>query len=235
MLTYSNYVTYGDRLQTVKNSFLGGDVVGILLRQSIRLKALLAQAAFKRRQQELGTLGSGIFTNPVSFIADIPVTVIQQEAYSFQSDMTRFPVESDAIVSDHVILQPLRIDMSFEVSNWESGTAQYAMELLEALWRLREPVDLMTYYRKIPNMVLISCQMSNSVPQWGKIGGRVTFQQLGLSVLEADVYKKKEVVHNERTGGPDTAKSANPAENVGLIQPKVSILEKGRRAVFGDD
>jgi len=232
MLRYPNTTTWSDRTRTAVDTFVGGDVVAIVLRQSMRLKAFADGAAFRARQQQLTTIRGNVF-NPTAFVADIPVTVIQQEAYELSADATQYPVESGAIISDHIILRPIKITISFEVSNWEGGKPSYAMDLIEALWARRIPVELMTNFRKIPNMVLTNFSGSNSVPQWGVLSGRATFQQIGLGVLQTVQWTREKVTPTEKTGGPDTTQSALPAENSTITQPKTSILEKGRQAIFG--
>lgn len=230
-LSSTNYVTYAERFKVAADAFVGGDIISIILRQSIRLKALRGQAAFDNKRSQLININEPI-KNPTTFLADIPITVKKQEAYTLTSDMTRHPVEAGAVISDHVILQPIRVDVSFEVSNWEQGTASYALELFEALWRLREPIDLMTYHKKITNMIIISFQGANSVPEWGKLSARASFQQIGLGQIETTVYGPKKVKHSSKTGGPDTTLSAQPEESVGQIQPRKSLLSKGMGAIF---
>ena len=225
-LNKTNYSTYGDKLKAASGSFVSGDIVTILIRQSMRLKALQSRGAYDATAGGLTSLKNQL-RNPVTFLAGIPITVLQQESYQYQSDATRYPVEKGAIVSDHIIQYPVRIDLSFEISNWEEGTAIYAMDLLEALWSSREPFDLMTWYKKFSNMVLVHFQAANSVPEWGKITGRATFQQIKLGMLESEPYNGK-FSPTEKTGGvSNIEKSAEPEENKGLSSPKKSLLIQG--------
>ena len=219
MLRYTNYVTWSDRIYQAKEAFLGGDIISIVLRQSMRLKALLAS------RRAIGAIKE--VDNPVTWIADIPITVIKQEGYNYSSDATQYPIESGAIISDHVILRPLRIDISFEISNMDFNEAGYALDLFEELWMLRVPLELITYHKKIPNMVLVNFQASNTVPEWGKVAGRATFQQVGLCSSTTITGAQREVKPTEKTSGSDVEKSAEPAKDKGVRAPSKSLLKKG--------
>lgn len=216
MLHAVNYNDWSDRATVAAKSFIGGDVIAILLRQTIRLRALQQYADFKIRSQNMRPTN---IRNPLHYLTNIPISTIQQEAYTFQSDATRYPIESGAILSDHVILQPIRVDLSFEVSNWENNTAKEALDAIENAWRYREPVDLITSQRLIKNVVMVNFNGSNSLPEWGKIAARVTFHQVGLANLEAST-DVKDFQPKENTGGPPQPLSAEPEKNAGTVRPK---------------
>lgn len=203
-----------DRLQVVSSAATGGDVVAILLRQAIVKQNI-------RRPRE------GVpFTveNPTPFIAGIPVSTRSQEAYMYQADITKHAVESGAILSDHVILQPVRLDLAFGISNWEPGYAEYAFDLLEALWRSRSPIELITEHKRMPDMILTSLQADNSAPQWGVLNCRASFQQLKFVTLESVKFPAAKVATEEETGGPSTPKSAETKTDNGKQSPRTSSL-----------
>lgn len=194
-------------LITVADATLGGSVVGILLRQ----KALLQRDYIDPLLDEFGFIAR----NPTPFIAGIPVSTRTQEATSYKADVTQHAVESGAILSDHVILQPIRVELSFDVTNWDKNYVKQAQELLERLFFERTPIDLQTEHKQLPNMVMTDLQINNSAPQWGKLDCRASFQQLSFVTLETEAFPAKKVEHEEQTGGPDTSKSAETATNNG--------------------
>lgn len=205
-----------DRLTTVSNSFLGGSVVAILLRQLILRQNV--------RPSPVGVPFE--IQNPMPFVAGVPVSTRLQEAYTYQADITQHAVESGAILSDHVILQPIRIDLSFEVSNWEDGHGEYALDLLEGVWRSRTPIDLLTEHKQLPSMVMSSLQIDNSAPQWGKLNCRASFQQLQFVTLQTVKFPASKVAPQEQTGGPDTSKSAETKTDNGRQSPRTSVLAR---------
>ncbi len=204
------------KLITVVDATIGGSVVGILLRQ----KALLHQQYIDPILDQFGLLAK----NPHPFIAGIPVSTRKQEATTYKADVTEHAVESGAILSDHVILQPIRLELSFDVTNWDKNYARRTRELLERLYFERAPIDLQTEHKQLPNMVMTSLNINNAAPQWGKLDCRASFQQLSYVTLETEAFPSKKVKHLEKTGGPDTSKSAETAVNNGRQSPEQSNL-----------
>jgi len=213
-----DYNTYGDKLKQLPNSLIGGDIVAILLRQKMLAKAK------EKAKNKLAPTASDPVNNPTTFIAGIPVTVIQQEAYSYSSEVTRFPVESGAIISDHIILDPIRIDISFETSNMTREDAQNTLEMIEVVRTLRQPVDLLTTFKKIPNMVIVNFSGNNSIPEWGTLKGRLSFAQIGVGMIQSRPYTKDKVTPQKQTGGVDASKSAVTPATPGTTKPKTSSL-----------
>lgn len=207
-----------DRLQVVSNTFVGGDIVAILLRQ-----AILKQNIRKSPVGEPFTV-----ENPTPFIAGIPVSARQQEAYTYQSDITQHAVEAGALLSDHVILHPVRIELSFSISNWygREGYATYGFDLLESLWKSRTPIELLTEHKRLPDMVMTNLQADNSLPQWGALSCRATFQQLKFVTLETIKFPASKVAPEEQTSGPDTPKSAETKTDKGKQTPRTSTLAR---------
>jgi len=205
-----------DKVQSVAKSLVGGNIVTILLRQAILRQSI-------RRGPQAG---QGLYVeNPMPFIAGIPITTRMQEAYTYQADVTKHSIESGGILSDHVIIQPTRIDLSFDISNWESGFAEYSFDLLEKLFLSRTPVELLTEHKRLPNMIMTSFQADNSVPTWGKLGSRASFTQLKFITLETVKYPATKVDPTDNTSGPATPKSAESAVDNGQQKPRVSVAK----------
>lgn len=224
-----------DSLKTLPNSLLGGGIVSILARQSIRLNAMLAARQFQLRRTQLGQMVP-LYTPPSVWVAGaIPVSVKTQEAYSYSADITQHAVESGAVLSDHVIVHPVKLDLSFEVSNWEPGFAEYADQLLTALFEERIPLDLQTHHKQIPSMVMTSLQADNSLPSWGSISYRASFTQVKFLTIESIKYPVSRVKATEKTGGPDVVHQAAAEKDNGAIVPKASgikILISGKKGLF---
>jgi len=208
-----------DRLRVVANSLVGGNIVTILARSAIRLNALRQAAIFEAKRNQVYSQ-TVPYQPPAPLIAGVPVSARLQETYSYTSSPTQHAVESGAILTDHVIVQPIKINLSFEVSNFQDGVAEYALILLEDMWKNRRPLELITEHKKIQDMVLINLQADNSAPVWGKLVFRATFQQIKLVSLETIDYPEEKLRPADTTGGPDTFLSSESATNQGLQQPK---------------
>ena len=221
-----------DQLRQIANSAVGGNVVTILARQAIKLNALKGVMKFEAQRAQLESY-TPPYEQPTVFVAGVPVSVRQQETYTFQSDISNHAIESGAALTDHVILQPVRVDLSFEVTNWEAGQAEHSLNLLEELWRSRALIDLLTEHKKISDMVLINLQADNCVPNWGRLAYRASFQQIKFVTLQTSKFQAKKVAHTEKTGGPDTSKSNEAPVDNGQAAPRESALKKGVRGLFG--
>lgn len=215
-----------DRLQLVANAAIGGNVIAILARTAIRLKALQSARSFAARRERLAKEGVAYNALEVS-VAGIPVSVRSQEAYSLRADVTSHAVESSAPLTDHVILHPLQIDLSFEVTNWDKGAAsRYALDMLFMLHSSRLTVALVTAHSILPNMVMTNLQADNSVPNWGALAFRATFQQVHFVTLESVTYDRSKVVSTANTSGPPADQSATPTINAG-IKPAADVSTFG--------
>lgn len=208
-----------DKLKLTANSFIGGSVVQIVARQ-----AMLSKAIGRAAQAKARALSTNVppVTNPIVFLAGVPVTTRTQETYTYQADVPDHAVESGALFADHVILRPLRVDITAEVSNWEAGTAKFALDLFETIHQQRMLVDLITEHKKVPSMALVAINAGNASPQWGKLVLQLSFQQLRLVTLDATPFAppKSTTPIEGATGGVDASHSASPEEVAGQQVPK---------------
>jgi hypothetical protein len=235
MITYPDFSSYEDKAASAARSLTGGNIVSIGLRSATRLKAQLSRNKFTQKQQQAQNISKSIgesVQNPKGRILDIPITIITQEVYNYEAQATQYPVESGAIISDHVILKPLTVDISFEVSNWEFGDATWALELLQNQWASRSPCDLLTYHTLIDRMVMVNLNVVNSLPHWGKITCRAKFQQIGTGVLQTVDFNKSDVTPvPDKTNGPDASQSATPSNNPKVVEKNTTYLKQAIRSI----
>lgn len=213
------------RLKVVANSLVGGSVVGILLRQSMLSNA--------RRIASLRTGISAVnappISNPMPWVVGVPVSVRKQESYVLQADITTHAMEQGALLSDHVIIQPARVDLVFEVSNWEPGHGEHVLDLFEDMFRSRALVELVTEHKKLENMVMISFQSDNNDDVWGALKCTASFQQVRFVEIATEKKKrsKQKVQSTSKTGGPPSELSSESPSNKGLQVPKEQSTLRG--------
>lgn len=198
------------------------------LSQQGRTTAAQQAAAFEalRSQLRSGSVTPESRQNPDISLFTVPISTREQETYTYRADVTQHAVEQGSIYSDHVIIQPVRIDLSFGISNID-GTAgafdraRYALELLDGIFRSRSPIELLTEHKRLPDMVMVSLQADNSVPEWGALRCRASFQQIRVATLEVAPYPDEQVLFPEarpdlpQPGGPDVSQSARGAKDQG--------------------
>lgn len=185
---------------------VGGFVVALLLK------------AKKRQQIQLPTK---IYQQKTYMMAGvIPVTTREQEQYMFEADVTTNPVEQGALLSDHVILRPVRIDLVFEVNNIpDSSAARALLGQLVDTWQNRQYIGLQTEHGQFNYMILRSINALNEAPEWGKLAFRASFQQVSPVSLDVQKYSPDKVKPTEKTKGKKTPKRATPATNGGQKSP----------------
>lgn len=213
-----------DQLQLVGNSILGGNLETIFLRQAIRLNAVNAALNFQAQRIALAAT-KPVYIPPKVAIAGIPVTTRTQESYMYRSDVPHFPTEKGAILTDHVILHPIQINIAFVISNWNPDDAKYSLELLDLMWRSRSRVELQLTHRKLDNMVLTHLQADNEAPNWKALSFRATFEQVNMVELQTVPMAKEKVEPTEKTSGAEVSKSAEYPTDRGYQKPKTTGLQ----------
>lgn len=157
-----------------------------------------------------------------------------QETYNYQAEATQHAVESGVVFSDHVILRPVRVDLSFEVTNF-GGVDKPTKALTDAvlIWARRMVKDLVTQHRVMKNMLCISIQADNSVPEWGRLAFRATFQQIKFVSLQTVKYPSSQVKGAvTATGGPATGNSAQSPSSSGTQTPKQVVKPASKAGIF---
>jgi len=191
---------------TVDNAVIGGDIIAILAQQAIRQTILFSAVASLQA-----------FQPPVVFIAGVPVSARMQEVYQYRAEVTRYPIESASLASDHVILYPIEIELTAEAANWYPQMPGYALNLLEQMWKSRNMLTLITTHKQVQNMVLREFRAENEAPIWGKLSFHAVFQQIPLVVIQAQNSPPSQ------TGG---SSSANPAVNNGGQTPQTPTTQQ---------
>lgn len=163
-------------------------VLGILSRQEnvvIGAQSSLAASA-------LDSLSGGLFRTVSGFtglVVDADVSVDHLR----QSDVTEYPVEDGAKITDHVQLKPAQLTVQGVISDYPIGFAVIggvanlistgvsligggsrsidAFNHLEKLWRERKPFSVFTGIKRYSNMVIEEL----SVPQTAQTGRAIHF------------------------------------------------------------
>lgn len=176
---------------------IGGAVLGLILK---------LQAANKKRLKRR-TSSTESFKAPLYEMDVIPVTSRQQEVYNYQANATQHAIESGALYSDHVILQPITLNLQFEISNWDGGEQSFeSIKKAVERWEQREALTIITEHKVLDNMVCTSLQFDNSAPAWGALKGRASFQQVMLVKFNDESAAKPE---------PPVEPTAIPPQNAG--------------------
>lgn len=153
-------------------------------------------------------------------IGGVRIDVLTSETHDFKSRVPQFPVETGVNVSDHVIQEPIAISLSCVVSDTplllpSLPRIKTTYELLRLLWRLREPLTVITALNVYDNMMIENISMPRD---------RTTGQALNFDVqLSEIVYARSNtiLVNPDAVGGDDATKAqVSGSFNAGATSPK---------------
>lgn len=185
-------------------------------------------------------------------IGDIELDVALLEDYSFESEVTQWPIETGAVVSDFIRNKPDRISIQGFVTNSPiqilggnlgdlvRGTVENNVELtfeaLETLHRNREPVTIVAGLKTYDNMAIERI----SIPRSRETGEAISFTVEAVQISKANSVL---VALPNLSDTPDGAKSqgaskidkgAQVAQDANAnTTEKTSVLKKGFDGVFG--
>ncbi len=124
-------------------------------------------------------------------IGDFLMDVSLNEDHSFESEVTEYPVETGATVTDNIRPRPITISMECLVTNTPIGpirdkrgvvtdTVDNAYEHLLKIYNAREPVVIRTSLRTFENMALTSLSIPRATGRGDDLRFTASFQQVQL-------------------------------------------------------
>ena len=115
---------------------------------------------------------AGFISRPGNNVAGLPVSVKESESHAFSASPIDTAVETGVILTDHVIVNPVEVEVIFDMVNTRSllsyfgsaSTAFDAFEYFESLLNNRELVTLVTEHKVYANMLCIDFTPSHVAP-----------------------------------------------------------------------
>jgi len=147
-------------------------------------------------------------------VAGVEVSVIISETHAMSAKATQQAIESGAAVTDHVILDPLQLSISCEVSNaGGTDTARGVYESFRDLLTAREPVEVVTEHAIYGNMVFLSLNQLHAAPFKGAL--QITAQLQQIRQVEFRIVGRR-----EGSLGTGAGKTAAAEVNAGKQEKK---------------
>jgi hypothetical protein len=134
---------------------------------------------------------AGFIARPGNNVAGIPVSVKESESHAFTSTPIDTAVENGAILTDHVVVNPVEVEVVFDMVNTRSllsyfgtaSTAFDAFEYFESLLSNRELVTLITEHKVYANMLCIDFTPSHVAPFKGALKCTARFRQINFVTI----------------------------------------------------
>lgn len=189
-------------------------------------------------------------------IGDVYIDVAVTEDYSFESEVTQFPIETGAAVSDFIRNKPDRFSIQGFVTNSPvqilggsigdlvRGTVNNSVELtfeqLERLHRNREPVVIVAGLKTYENMAIERL----TIPRSRETGDAISFTIEAVQISKADSILVELPNLSQKTTGAEAGsaelgaskvdKGAQVAKDADTnTTKKTSLLKKGIDGAFG--
>lgn len=147
-------------------------------------------------------------------LAGVPIAVLQTESHNFTANVPKIALESGAQVSDHMILEPPTVTVSFVITNAGDGK-QRATDAFNAFKKMmdeRQLVEVVTEHMIYTDMVLTSLTPMHSAPYKGALTCSATFTKINFVKLESAGQAPK--------NGSKTSKTASAQKNGGRVEAK---------------
>ena len=175
---------------------------------------------------------AGIFNSgSPELIASIPVDQITGEFHSASANPTLYAVETGAQVSDHIVLDPDTVEISWLITNVDDNFSIYGTraatqfdKIKEAL-RSRELYDVVTRHYLYKDMALISINAESTSPFVGQLVGRVSFQKFNKAQTQAVTVERLSSSAKQTASKQSDAGKVEAAENA---ETNKSFLEQLR-------
>lgn len=181
---------------------------------------MTASKLFTPQENSLSLLKQG------KVVAGVPISVLTGESHTFTANVPKIALESGAQISDHMILEPAQVSVSFSMTNAgaEKQRAKDAFDAFKKMMDERKLVEVVTEHHIYTNMVLTSLTPMHSAPYKGALTVTATFQQINFVQLQSAGQSPKK--------GTKATKTATAQQKGGNVEPK-QYKRSGVAGLFG--
>ncbi len=181
---------------------------------------------------------AGFIARPGNNVAGIPVSVKESESHAFTSTPIDTAVENGAILTDHVVVNPVEVEVVFDMVNTRSllsyfgtaSTAFDAFEYFESLLSNRELVTLITEHKVYANMLCVDFTPSHVAPFKGALKCTARFRQINfVTILSSGRQEAQLGSGAKKTASQASQKGQQTAPDLNTTQ----LGKLGQRAGLG--
>lgn len=120
-----------------------------------------------------------------AIVGGVAVTVKEMEQHTYSSNATKLALESGAVVTDHAIVDPETVAVTFTMTNAGQGASQAkdAFAAFVKMLQSRQLVELITEHAVYSNMLCVNITPMHSAPYKGALNCTATFQKINFMQL----------------------------------------------------
>jgi len=104
-----------------------------------------------------------------------------RETHTGDAELTQLPIESGAVISDHIIRHPNTVTIEAEISNSLGAQPAESWEEFRSQLNMRELYTVVTAHEVYENYALTALTGENSAPFNGRLNLLLTFTEVNLT------------------------------------------------------
>jgi len=161
------------------------------------------------------------------------------EEHQYSNEITQFPVERGVAISDHIINNPIKLNMEGFITNSPivelvnakqvgngrtdvNNRTELAFDFLVGLWSRREPITVVTPIRQYENMALVSLKIPRSADIGESFRFKADFQEVRLVSTQDISIENIAVVSDQKSGKAGADKQAPATKDGGTNNTKMT-------------
>jgi hypothetical protein len=161
-----------------------------------------------------------IYFTPQRSIDTLKASVTVEEIHEDALEITDFPIDSGANITDHAYIKPISLEISCFFSVFQAPLSETYQKLLD-LQASRQPFDVVTGKRSYKNMLLQILRVNTDRSTENILSVQMSLRQITIvSVEQTSVPASKS---NQKT-----PESTQPIENAGEKTPEKEDAQKSQ-------
>ena len=211
---------------------------------------ILGTALISWEEPEMDNKSSGIMSSVKKMIFgaanEIDPDVIKSEAHQFQSEVTQNVMETGSIVAEHIIQKPIRVTLTFEMTNGTLGGRmntsiqglagkllgfELTFDKLVKLWEKKIECTISTFHKKYENMVIENMPIVHKAPYKGAYKVSCDFVKLNkkyLGIMSAKEKGTAQSAMETQEGGLQKTEPPSPDVKKATVGGEMVNIEPGK-------
>lgn len=163
--------------------------------------------------------------NPTQ-VGSLKVDIVKSFEYTYDQDVTEYPVETGFEIADHIVNKPLKLTMTVGIASspvtwfWKNGygAKKFAngLQLLEEIRDKKEPVTIVRPEKKYDNMVMTSCRVSKHDSTKSIIYADLSFMQIVKVTTQTTAIPENVVTASQEENAGETAANVGAADTTSV-------------------
>lgn len=174
--------------------------------------------------------------NPTQ-VGSLKVDIVKSFEYTYDQDVTEYPVETGFEIADHIVNKPLKLTMTVGIASspvtwfWKNGfgAKKFAngLQLLEEIRDKKEPVTIVRPEKKYDNMVMTSCRVSKQDSTKSIIYADLAFIQIVKVTTQTTAIPENVVTASQEENAGETAANVGAADTTSVSLGDGSSVSNG--------